>query len=189
VTVLPGIAINATAASGTAADTALPSANCGQTVDIVVPPAVYAITGQGFAGVTAVECPLLQPKTGGGCERSTYAAAPTIAPGALSLTVAIPACADPDGYVRVPGHGAVRLQIVPTVTALEGDPAADPGLTIRGTGFACGLTQVLIGGNVLPATEIFSLQCGTIQLKTRPTSGAQLAVRTSGGVSTTVTVP
>jgi hypothetical protein len=189
VTVLPGIAVNATATAGTAANPALPSANCGQTVEIVVPPAVYAITGQGFANVTAVQCPLLQPKTGGGCDRSTYAAAPTIAPGALSLTVVIPACADPDGYVRVPGHGAVRLQIVPTITALEGDPAADPGLTIRGTGFACGNTQVLVGGNALPDAEILSLQCGTIQVKTRPTSGASLAVRTSGGVSAPVTVP
>lgn len=73
--------------------------------------------------------------------------------------------ADPEGYVRVPGHGAVRLQIVPTITGLEGDPAADPGLTIRGTGFACGQTQVLVGGNPIPSGEILSLQCGTIQLK------------------------
>jgi hypothetical protein len=189
VTVLPGIAINASATVGTAANLALPSANCGQTVEIVVPPAVYAITGQTFANVNAVQCPLLQPKTGGGCDRSTYAAAPTIAPGALSLTVLIPACADPDGHVRVPGHGAVRLQIVPTITALEGDPAADPGLTIRGTGFACGNTQVLLGGNAIPDSEILSLQCGMIQLKTRPTGGSSLAVRTSGGVSGPITVP
>jgi hypothetical protein len=78
---------------------------------------------------------------------------------------------------------------VPAVTAFDGDRAADPQVTVRGTGFSCGQTEVLVNGQPVPSTEILSLTCGAIVLANWPLAGATLTVRTPGGLSASVTVP
>ena len=112
-----------------------------------------------------------------------------LAPGLQSLTVEVPACADPGGWVRVPGHGSARLQIVPLITGLAGDRAANPDYTINGSGFACGDTQVLVNGVAEPAASILSLTCGSIHMAQWPNHGASIIVRTSGGDSAPFLVP
>jgi hypothetical protein len=189
VTVLPGVTTSAVAATGRPASASLPSANCGQLIEIDIPPATYALTNQGFTSVAAVEFPLLHAKLGGGCEREVLPIAPTIATGLQRLSVEVPACADPGGFVHVPGHGSVRLQIVPEVTAIDGNRAADPDYTIRGSGFACGETQVLIDGVIQPSTSILSLSCGSMHMAQWPNHNATLIVRTSGGDSEPFSVP
>ena len=115
--------------------------------------------------------------------------APTIAPGLQSLTAEVPACADPGGWVHIAGHGSARLQIVPEVTSIDGIRASEPDLYVRGSGFACGETQVLVDGVLQPATSILSLSCGSIHMTPWPARGASLVVRTSGGDSAPVAVP
>jgi hypothetical protein len=188
VTVLPGIRIVAAAASGTPAVPALPSANAGQAVEVQIPPEAFAITQAGFAGVQ-VEVPTLRPAAAGGCERGVLPVAAVVAPGLQSLTATLPACASPRGWVRVPGHGSAELQVVPVVTSFEGDRASEPYVTVRGTGFACGETQVVIGGTPLPAAEVQAVTCGSLRLATWPAQGAMLSVRTVGGESVPVPVP
>ena len=188
VTVVAGVATSAVAATGNAATATLPSANCGQVITIEIPPAAYALTSQGFSSVPAVEFPRLFTQAGV-CARDVLPVAPVIAPGLLSLTAEVPACADPGGWVHVPGHGSLRLQIVPLITSLAGDRAANPDYTINGSGFACGDTQVLVDGMVQPATSILSLSCGTIHMAQWPNHGASLIVRTSGGDSAPFMVP
>jgi len=189
VTVLPGIVTSAVAATGQPAIATLPSANCGQVITIDIPAATYALTSEGFTSVPSVEFPVLRPKVGGGCERAIVPIAPAIATGLQSLTAEVPACADPGGWVHVPGHGSARLQIVPEVTQIDGNRAADPDYYLRGTGFACGETQVLINGALEPATSILSLSCGTIHMAQWPPRGASLIVRTSGGDSAPIIFP
>ena len=189
VTVVPGIATAAVAATGTPAIAALPSANCGQTIAIDIPAATYALTGEGFTSVPAVEFPVLHARTGGGCERGIVPIAPTIATGLQSLTAEVPACADPGGWVHIANHGSARLQIVPEVTSIDGIRASEPDFTVRGSGFACGETQVLVDGALLPATSILSLSCGSIHMTPWPARGALLVVRTSGGDSAPIAVP
>ncbi len=189
VSVVPGITTAAVAATGTPAIATLPSANCGQTIAIDIPAATYALTNEGFASVPAVEFPVLHAKTGGGCERGIVPIAPTIATGLQSLAAEVPACADPGGWVRVAGHGSARLQIVPEVTSIDGIRASEPDFTVRGSGFACGETQVLADGVLQPASSILSVSCGSIHMTPWPTRGAALVVRTSGGDSAPIAVP
>ena len=185
VDVLPGIRITSVAAAGTPAVSGLPSANAGQVIDITIPPEVYALTTQGFGGVQ-VEFEVLRPKMGGGCERALLPVAATVAPGLLSLTATVPACAAPRGWVRVPGHGSAELQIVPTVSSFDGDRAAEPDVTVRGNGFGCGQSDVLVGGSPVAAD---SVTCGSAHLSQWPLQGAALVVRTVGGSSPAVIVP
>ena len=185
VDVLPGIRITSVAAAGTPAVSGLPSANAGQVIEITIPPEVYALTTQGFGGVQ-VEFEVLRPKMGGGCERALLPVAATVAPGLLSLTATVPACAAPRGWVRVPGHGSAELQIVPTVSSFDGDRAAEPDVTVRGNGFGCGQSDVLVGGSPVAAD---SVTCGSAHLSQWPLQGAALVVRTVGGSSPAVIVP
>ncbi len=189
VTVLPGIATAAVAATGQPRIPTLPSANCGQVITIDIPAATFALTGQGFGIATTVEFPLLFAAPGGGCARSVQPVVPTIATGLQGLTAEVPGCADPGGWVRIAGHGSARLQIVPAVTRIDGDRAAELEYTIRGTGFACGETQVLVNGVPQPATAMVSLTCGSIVMRGWPPAGASLIVRTSGGDSAPIPVP
>ena len=185
VDVLPGIRIVAAAATGTPAVPGLPSANAGQVIEIVIPPEVHAITNQGFSNVQ-VEFETLRPKAGGGCESAVLPVAATVAPGLLSLTATVPACAAPRGWVRVPGHGSAELQIVPAVTSFDGDRAADPDVTVRGNGFGCGQTDVLVNGAPVAAD---SVTCGSAHLALWPLQNAQLVMRTVGGTSAPGAVP
>jgi hypothetical protein len=187
VTILPGVSTSAVAASGTPKTAVLPSANCGQQITIDIPPAAFALTGQAFTQA-GVEFPRLMAQ-GGMCVRDVLPVAPVLAPGLQSLTVEVPACADPGGWVRVPGHGSARLQIVPLITGLAGDRAANPDYTINGSGFACGDTQVLVNGVAEPAASILSLTCGSIHMAQWPNHGTSIIVRTSGGDSAPFLVP
>jgi hypothetical protein len=185
ITVVPGIALGSAAQSGTPRSPAQPSANAGQVVSIAITPAGLAATPSAFAGVSAIQTMLLRPGSAG-CERVAYSVQATLTPGLQSLSFTVPSCADPKGWVRVPGHGSVELQIVPEITAITGNRAADPGPTIQGTGFACGLTEVLVDG--APA-EIQSLSCSQIVLKAWPWVGLKLEVSTPGGTSNVKSVP
>jgi hypothetical protein len=189
VTVLPGIAIASVAASGTPAVAGLPSANAGQSIDVTIPPAVYAMTQAGFAGSVQVELEFLRPGASGGCERGTLPVAATVATGLQSLTATIPACTSPRGWVRVPGHGSAELQVVPAVTSFEGDRASEPYVVVRGTGFACGETDVLVDGIPVAASSVTGVTCGSLRLGQWPAQGAMLSVRTVGGESARVPVP
>lgn len=187
VTVVPGVAIASTPTLGTARDAALPAANCGQTIEIRATAEGLAATPAGFAGVASVEVTQLQ-RVQGACARNVLAVAAVPVPGLQAVNVTLPACSDPEGWVRVPGHGSARLQIVPTITSVLGDRSADPAPTLRGTGFACGVTEVLVDGTPLAASEVVSMTCSTLELRQWPLAGASVAVRSTGGTSNPVTV-
>lgn len=178
-TVVPGVLSSNVATIGTPALTGLPSANCGQLLTLDVNPAALALTQQGFSQVPAVEFPRLMSQ-GSMCVRDVLPVPPTIATGLLSLTAEVPACADPQSWVRVAGHGSLRVQIVPVVNSLVGDRASSPDYFISGTGFACGDTQVYADG-VLQVLQ--SITCGSLHMAQWPNHGASLVIRTSGGSS------
>ena len=188
VTVLAGIRITSTAASGTAAVAGLPSANAGQAIDVTIPPEVLAITQGGFANAQVV-LETLRPGAAGGCERGVLTVPATVAPGLASLSATLPACTSPRGWVRVPGHGSAELQVVPTITSFDGDRASEPDVVIRGTGFACGETDVLVNGVPVAASRILGVTCGSVRLRDWPNPGDQVTVRTVGGLSAPGAVP
>lgn len=183
--VIPGVVTSATAANGTPALASLPSANCGQVVTLEVNPSALALTQQAFSQVQAVEFERLMSQ-GGNCVHDVLPVQPTINTGLLSLTAEVPACADPLGWVRVPGHGSLRLQIVPVITGLIGNRASSPDYTIIGSGFACNSTQVLVDGTLQTPS---SISCGALSMSPWPNHGASLVIRTSGGESAPFTVP
>jgi len=188
VTVLPGIRIASTAATGTPAVAGLPSANAGQSIDVTIPPEVSAITGTGFVNAQVV-LETLRPGAAGGCERGVLTVPATVAPGLASLSATLPACTSPRGWVRVPGHGSAELQVVPAITAFEGDRASEPDVVIRGTGFACGETDVLVNGAPVAAGRILAVTCGSVRLRDWPDPMDDVQVRTVGGVSAAARVP
>lgn len=138
------ISAAATAQVGTPSNAALPSANVGQAVTLSIPAAAFAITQQGFAtGQAAVFQTIDRSTTTGQCARSTISVQGTVAPGQTSLSVDVPACADSDQVVRVPGHGTARLLVVPVISSLDLDPTIAPTMLIKGSGFVCGATESL----------------------------------------------
>jgi len=183
VTVIPGIAVSATAATGTAANPGVPSANVGQTVTIDIPAAVFALTGTGFASGQGVELTTVQRSATGTCTTSAVTVQGVVVPGLASLNVTVPPCADADQMIRVPGHGCARLQVVPVIASLNTDPNIAPIMLINGIGFVCGATEVYYGTSKVPDAQVLAVVCNVIVLGTRPAVGEQVTVRTKGGTS------
>jgi hypothetical protein len=186
VTVVPGVTLASTAALGTPADPAVPSANVNQAISITIPPAAFSATQQGFVAGDAATFRLIE-RSAGQCQESTVPIQGTAGVGMTSLQVTVPGCAHPDQHVRVPGHGCVRLLVVPTITSLDLDPAIAPGMLIKGTGFVCGATRITFAGVEVAVGSIISVTCGLIHLATRPSPGATIVVSTAGGTSNGVT--
>ena len=187
ITVLAGITVTATAAAGTPANPAVPSANVGQTVTIDIPAAVYQQTGTGLTPGQAVAFTTVQRSPGGACTTSVVTVQGNVAVGLTSLTVAVPACADAEQTIQVPGNGCAQLQIVPVISNL--DTTSLPVLLINGTGFVCGATDVYIGTSKVPSTQVLAVYCTVIVVDTTNISvtGQAVTVQTKGGTSNAVT--
>jgi hypothetical protein len=177
------VTLASTALDGISADAAVASANVGQTITIAIPAAVFTQTNQGFVTGDAVTFRLVQRSATGQCQESTVPIQGAVGTGMTVLDVTVPACAHPDQQVRVPGHGCVRLLVVPTITSLDLDPAIAPGMLIKGTGFVCGATTVNVDGVAVPPSSVISVTCGLIHLATRPGSNVKIFVSTAGGTS------
>ncbi|MBL8342604.1 MAG: hypothetical protein JNL30_14130 [Rubrivivax sp.] len=188
VTVLPGIALTATAAFGTPAVAGLPSANVGRTVTVTIPAATAAATTERFAVAQNVVFEThSRDGTSGACTDGTTTVAGTAAIGLASLTVTVPPCAAPEQHLRVPGFGCARLQIVPRIQSLNRGTNIAPNMGINGSGFVCGATKVFFGTAEVPAAQVLSVDCGVILVGTRPAAGQAVTVRTAGGTSNAVT--
>jgi hypothetical protein len=176
------------AVAGIPADPAVASANVGQTIAITISPAALVLTQQGFAAGDAATFRLVERTAAGQCQESTVPIQGSIGTGSpTTLEVTVPACAHPDQQIRVPGHGCVRLLVVPTITSLDFDPAIAPGMLIKGTGFVCGGTSVAFDGTAVDPGLIVSVTCSLIQLTTRPSSSVKVEVSTAGGTSNAAT--
>jgi hypothetical protein len=186
VTVVPGVTLASTAVAGTPAAAAVAAANVGQTITLTIPPAVFAQTQQGFAVGDAATFRLVERSPTGQCQESSVPIQGVVGTGMTTLDVAVPPCAHPDQQIRVPGHGCVRLLVVPTITSLDLDPAIAPGMLIKGSGFVCGATTINIDGLDVPPASIISVTCGLIHLATRPGPNEKLYVTTAGGTSNVV---
>ena len=186
VDVVPGVALASTAASGIPASAAIASANVGQTIAITIPPAVLAQLNRKFDPSDSAIFRVIERSATGQCEESTFPIHGFVGTGMTSLEVTVPACAYPDQQVHVPGHGCVRLLIVPTITSLDLDPGIAPGMLIKGTGFVCGATRILFSGVEVAPGNIISVTCNLVHLATRPSSGGWVAVSTAGGGSNVV---
>jgi hypothetical protein len=184
VTIVPGIALTAHANAGTPADPARPSANVGQAVTVAIPAATFALTNERFVAGQNVVFETISRDPNGTCVAGTAPVAGNVANGLRSLTVAVPSCAAPDQSVRVAGHGCAPLQVVPRIASLSN--VGTNLKSINGSGFACGATQVFFGATQVPASQVLSVECGTIVLGTRPSAGTQVTVRTAGGTSNAV---
>lgn len=186
VTVIPGITVSATAATGTPANPGVPSANVGQTVTVEIPAAVFALTGSGFASGQGVEFTTVQRSTTGACTTSAVTVQGVVAAGLTSLNVAVPSCADGDQTIRVPSHGCARLQVVPVIASLNTDPTIAPLMLINGTGFVCGATEVYFGTSKVPDAQVIAVVCNSIVVGARPAAGEPVTVRTRGGTSNAI---
>ena len=189
VTIIPGIALSSVASTGTPADPAVPSVNAGDALTVSIPPATYAVTAQGFGAAQVVEFDIVSPAPSGPCQRSRSPFAAVVAPGQTSLQVTVPPCAAPIQSLRVPGHGCLKLQVVPIITSIDPDPNTFPHIFINGSGFDCTLTTVVYISGTVPTTDIISVTCQRIEVATRPASASQVQVRTAGGSSATFLMP
>ena len=189
-TVLPGIELAGIAATGSPSTPGIASANVGGVVTVRIPPAVYALTGQGFAPGQPVEFELIErsPITGL-CETRRVPYQSTVDPGMTTLTIPVPPCACPNQLIRVPGHGSARLLVIPEISSITPDQNNFPAMSINGSGFTCGTTDVIFNTGPLPAAQILSLTCGQIQVAVRPAPGTEIRVRTPGGTSQGFTMP
>ena len=106
-----------------------------------------------------------------------------------SMSIIVPSCAAPDQYVRVPGHGSARLLVVPTVTSIVQDVAHFPAITIHGSGFACGATEVIFISGPVAAAQVTLISCDQISVAVQPASGSEIRVRTAGGTSAGFAMP
>jgi hypothetical protein len=183
VTVVPGIAVTATAAVGTPADTTAPSANVGQAITVAIPPATFALTAESFAAGHNVVFETVSRDAGGACVTGTTPVTGTVAAGMKSLQATVPPCAAPDQRIRAVGHGCARLQVVPRITSLNRAASLGQNMGVNGSGFVCGATQVFFGATQVPAAQVLSVDCNVILLGTRPAAGQQVTVRTVGGTS------
>lgn len=186
VNVVPGVTLASTAALGIPADAAIASVNVGQAITITIPAAVFAQTNQGFVAGDAATFRLVQRSATGQCQESTVPIQGIVGTGLTALEVAVPTCAHPDQQIRIPGHGCVRLLVVPTITSLDLHPAIAPDMLIKGTGFVCGGTTITFDGVEVPPISIISVTCGLIHLATRPSSSVNILVSTAGGTSNVV---
>jgi hypothetical protein len=188
VTVIPGIEVTSQATAGAPADAAVPSANVGQAITIVIPAAARALTGEDFAAGQVTEFETIERDASTGlCKTGITPVAGTVATGMTSLQVVVPTCATPDQHVRIAGHGCARLQVVPRISALDRSPSLGQGMAVNGDGFACGDTDVFFGATQVPAAQVLSVSCTVILLGTRPAAGEQVTVRTDGGTSNAMT--
>jgi hypothetical protein len=186
VTVLPGIALNATATAGTPKVAGQPSANVGQAITVRIPAATLPMTTERFVAAQSVVFETHARDAAGGCTDGTATATGTVAPGLTQMTVVVPPCAAPEQHLRVPGHGCARLQIVPRITSLNRSAALGSNMGINGSGFVCGSTEVFFGNTPVPAAQVLSVDCAVILLGTRPAAGQAVTVRTAGGTSNAV---
>jgi hypothetical protein len=188
--VLQGIEVAGTAATGSPVTPGVTAANIGETITISIPPAVHSLTGQGFVPGQPVEFELTERSSVTGLCVTRWVSYPSsVDPGMTSLTIQVPPCASPNQLVRVPGHGSARLLVVPEIMSVEADQNNFPEMSIRGSGFACGQTEVIFITGPVAAAQITSLTCDLIRLSIRPPSGSEIRVRTKGGVSRGFTMP
>lgn len=184
VTVLPGIEVGATAASGTPRVAGQPSANVGQAITVRIPAATLPVASERFVPAQNVvfETHSRDASTGT-CIDGTTTMAGTVATGLAQMTVQVPRCAAPGQHLRVPGHGCARLQIVPRILSLNRGTELGDNMGINGDGFVCGQTEVLFGGTPVPVAQLLSVSCDVILVGVRPTGGQAVTVRTPGGTS------
>ena len=187
VTVIPGIAITSQAPVGTPTDATVPSANVGQSLAIAIPAAAQALAARFTAATQNVVFQTIARDANGVCQAGTATVAGTVAVGLTTLQATVPPCAAPTQSVHVVAHGCARLQIVPQITSLNRDPSLAPNMSINGSGFACGATDVYFGATKVAAAQILSVACNVILLGIRPTTGQPVTVRTPGGTSNAVT--
>jgi hypothetical protein len=183
VTVIPGIAVTASATVGTPADTTAPSANVGQLITIAIPAATRTLTGENFVAGQNVAFETISRDATGTCVTATTPVTGNVQPGMTSLRATVPPCAAPDQRVRVTGHGCARLQVVPRITSLNRAASLGQNMGVNGSGFVCGATQVFFGATQVPAAQVLSVACDVILLGTRPQAGQQVTVKTAGGTS------
>jgi hypothetical protein len=177
----------ATAATGTPAVPGVASANVGQAIVLSIPPAVFAITSQGFSVNQGVQFQLKGAL--GGCVSSQDLVTANVNAGMTNLTVEVPECAAPDQMVRIPGHGSVRLLIVPEILAIVPDAANYPNTFIYGSGFVCEATDIIYSTGPLASNQVLSFTCNQIYISIRPQSGEQIQIKTAGGRSQLFTMP
>ena len=125
--------IQAAALQGVAANTALPSANAGQTITLV---------GQGFTSNTLVQFAAVDDTGVAGMLTRTGVAAN----GGTTLSVVVPALAK-TGAVKVLGSNAgYQLQVVPVLRSVGGTITAGQTIMLDGTGFVASELQIAIDG-------------------------------------------
>src|SRR6266850_1601754 len=131
-------ALVATAASGTPAQSAVASANTGQTITL------------GGAGLRASDTVVFSSRDGAGTLSTQGVTPASVAADGTSLTVVVPTNAT-SGMVRLAGEQAgVFLQVVPTLADADISSLYHGGtLALRGTGFAEGSSTVHFGAQSL----------------------------------------
>ena len=177
------------ASTGTPANPTLPSVNVGQVLTVSIPSATHALTAQGFDPAQVVEFDLVSRNSSGQCQGSRSPFAAVVAPGQTSLEITVPPCSAPLQSLRVPGHGCLKLQVVPAITSIVPDPNNFPHIFINGSGFDCALTTVVFISGPVPAADILSVTCQQIEVATRPAPGSEVRVRTAGGSSAGFAMP
>jgi YD repeat-containing protein len=187
-------ALVASAARGTPANPAQPSANINQLITLNGS-AFRTSTGLTHSGFeTATEFLFPSFSTEDGSPTSIRLPSFDVSADGRSANLNVPfgAISGPigvhDPFTRV-GTGAIGLQIVPVVENINGFLGEGAQLSIRGHGFAPGATQVLFPGvadPVSPDASTIISSGGTEILVTVPPGvdpAGQLTVRTNGGVS------
>ncbi|MGB0600309.1 MAG: Ig-like domain-containing protein [Rubripirellula sp.] len=126
--------VQASAFTGTPADNSLASANAGQVVEIA---------GMNLGPSTQV---LFTTRSNLGEITSTVVSPNTVSPDGTRAQVITPGLATTADLTLLDGTGQARLQIVPTLTRIEGQPGIDAPFTLLGSGFMDGVTTVTVGG-------------------------------------------
>ncbi|WP_374090612.1 Ig-like domain-containing protein [Methylomicrobium lacus] len=172
------IGISATAASGTAAQAGLASANTGQTI---------TLTGSGLLAGDQVVFSVID--SSGNVSEQTVTPVSVAADGS-SLTVVVPANAA-TGHVRLARDTAgLLLQIVPTLSDVNmgaGGSFIGGSLTLSGSGFAEGTTSVWLGASqVVDTSRSYGINTSNTSLSLTVPNGASsgpIRVSTVGGTS------
>jgi|GEM_PF-187621 len=170
--------ISATAASGTAAQAGLASANTGQTI---------TLTGSGLLAGDQVVFSVID--SSGNVSEQTVTPVSVAADG-NSLTVVVPTNAA-TGHVRLARDTAgLLLQIVPTLSDVNmgvGGSFIGGSLTLSGSGFAEGTTAVWLGASqVADTSRSYGINASNTSLSLTVPNGAStgpIRVSTVGGTS------
>jgi hypothetical protein len=187
VTVVPGIALAASAATGVPANPAIASANVGQSIGIGIPGAVFAQTGEAFAVNQDVEFEVFDAPNRFTTRRAAVQSLTGV--GMQALSVRVPENATPVHSVRVAGHGSARLQIVPVITSIEPHPTSFPNIFINGSGFDGRSVEVVFITGALAPAQVLSVRPDRIEVAVRPAPGSEVRVRTPGGTSAGFVMP